>query len=85
MLRADTFTLTPHRMTTDWDRVARDLEEAIRMMAQGPELDMALVEATKRFESDVSDENFAEQQRILALKADHDRRLAELVQPAENI
>ncbi|MGB3931409.1 MAG: DNA primase [Sphingobium sp.] len=85
MLRADTFTLTPHRMTADPDRVARDLEEALRVMAQGPELDMALVEATKRFESDVSEENFAEQQRIMALKADHDRRLAELAQPAENI
>ncbi|MFB0872373.1 MULTISPECIES: DNA primase [unclassified Sphingobium] len=85
MLRADTFTLTPHRMTADSDRVARDLEEAIRVMAQGPELDMALLEATKRFESDFSEENFAEQQRIRALKADHDRRLAELAQPAENI
>ena len=80
MLRADTFTLTPHRMTADPDRLVRDLEEAIRVMAQGPELETALAEATKRFKSDVSEENLAEQQRLLALKADHDRRLAELVQ-----
>jgi len=85
MLRADTFSLTPHKMTADPGRVARDLEEAVRVMAQGPELEAALVEATKRFEKDFSEENFAEQQRIRALKADHDRRLAELVQPEDGI
>ncbi|OHC96814.1 MAG: DNA primase [Sphingomonadales bacterium RIFCSPLOWO2_12_FULL_63_15] len=83
MLRADTFTLTPHKMTADPDRLARDLEEAIRVMAQGPELEAALAEATRRFKSDVSEENLAEQQRLLALKADHDRRLAELAQPED--
>ena len=85
MLRADTFTLTPSRMTTDPDRVARDLEEAVRVIAQGPELEAALVEATRRFESDFSEANFAEQQRIRALKADHDRRLAELAQSEDSI
>ncbi|MCI4589985.1 DNA primase [Sphingobium sp. BYY-5] len=85
MLRADTFTLTPNRMTTDPDRLARDLEEAVRVMAQGPELETALVEATRRFENDFSEENFAEQQRIRALKADHDRRLAELAQSEDSI
>lgn len=80
MLRADTFTFTPHRMATDPSRVQRDLEEAIRVMAQGPELETALAEATRRFESDFSEANFAEQQRIRALKADHDSRLAELAQ-----
>ena len=85
MLRADTFTLTPNRMTPDPDRVARDLEEAVRVMAQGPELEAALVEATRRFESDFSEANFAEQQRIRALKADHDRRLAELAQSEDSI
>lgn len=85
MLRADTFSLTPHRMVADPNRVARDLEEAIRVMAQGPELEAALAEATKRFEKDFSEENFAEQQRIRALKADHERRLAELVQPEDGI
>ncbi|WP_298396010.1 DNA primase [Sphingobium sp.] len=80
MLRADAFTLTSDRMSTDPDRLSRDLEEAVRVMAQGPELETALVEATRRFESDFSEENFAEQQRVRALKADHDRRLAELAQ-----
>lgn len=80
MLRADAFTLTPDRMAADPDRLARDLEEAIRVMAQGPELEMALEEATLRFKNDVSEENLAEQQRIRMLKADHDRRVAELAQ-----
>jgi DNA primase len=80
MLRADAFTLASDRMAADPDRLARDLEEAVRVMAQGPELETALVEATRRFENDFSEENFAEQQRVRALKADHDRRLAELAQ-----
>ena len=85
MLRADTFTFTPNRMKADSSRVSRDLEEAIRVMAQGPELETALAEATRRFESDVSEANFAEQQRIRALKMEHDQRLAELAQSEDII
>ncbi|BAV64164.1 DNA primase [Sphingobium cloacae] len=85
MLRADTFTFTPHRVTADPDRVARDLDEAIRVMAQGPELEAALAEATKRAREDLSEETFAEQQRVHRLKMDHDRRLAELAQSEDII
>lgn len=80
MLRADTFTFTPSRMKTDPGRVSRDLEEAIRVMAQGPELETALAEATRRAKEDLNEETFAEQQRIQRLKMDHDQRLAELAQ-----
>ncbi|EQB02328.1 DNA primase [Sphingobium quisquiliarum P25] len=80
MLRADTFTFTPNRMKTDSSRVSRDLEEAIRVMAQGPELETALAEATRRAREDLNEETFAEQQRIHRLKMDHDQRLAELAQ-----
>ena len=80
MLRADTFTFTPSRMKTDPGRVQRDLEEAIRVMAQGPELETALAEATRRAREDLNEETFAEQQRIQRLKMDHDQRLAELAQ-----
>ena len=80
MLRADTFTFTSHRMKTDAGRVQRDLEEAIRVMAQGPELETALAEATRRAKEDLTEETFAEQQRIHRLKMDHDSRLAELAQ-----
>ena len=54
-------------------------------MAQGPELEAALEEATRRFKVDVSEENLAEQQRIRVLKAEHDRRLAELLQSEDSI
>lgn len=80
MLRADTFTFTPHRMTADADRVQRDLDEAIRVMAQGPELEAALAEATRRARDDLNEETFAQQQRVRQLKLDHDSRLAELAQ-----
>jgi DNA primase len=80
MLRADTFTFTPNRMTADSSRVSRDLEEAIRVMAQGPELETALAEATRRAKEDLNEETFAEQQRVHRMKMDHDRRLAELAQ-----
>lgn len=83
MLRADTFTFTPNRMIPDASRLSRDLEEAIGVMAQGPELEAALAESTRRFESDFSEANFAQQQRIRALKAEHDQRLAELAQPQD--
>ncbi len=85
MLRADTFTFTPHRMTTDPGRAARDLDEAIRVMAQGPELEAALAEATKRARENLTEESFAEQQRVHRLKMDHDRRLAELAQSEDII
>lgn len=80
MLRADTFTFTPHRSKADSDRVQRDLDEAIRVMAQGPELEAALAEATRRARDDLNEDTFAEQQRVRQLKLDHDSRLAELAQ-----
>ncbi|MEC3910873.1 DNA primase [Sphingobium sp. CR2-8] len=80
MLRADAFTLTPARMTTDPDRVARDLEEAVRVMAQGPELEQNLVLATERVKADVSDENLLAQNRALVAHRNHLDRLAELGQ-----
>ncbi|BAI96268.1 DNA primase [Sphingobium sp. TA15] len=85
MLRADTFTFTPHRSKADSDRVRRDLDEAIRVMAQGPELEAALAEATRRATDDLNEDSFAEQQRVRRLKLDHDRRLAELAQSEDII
>ncbi|MEJ7927654.1 DNA primase [Sphingobium sp. AN641] len=85
MLRADTFTFTPHRKEADAGRARRDLDEAIRVMAQGPELEAALAEATRRASEELSEETFAEQQRVRQLKAEHDRRLAELVQSEDII
>ena len=85
MLRADTFTFTLHGSKADSDRVRRDLDEAIRVMAQGPELEAALAEATRRAREDLNEDSFAEQQRVHRLKLDHDRRLAELAQSEDII
>nr|WP_218036531.1 DNA primase [Sphingobium sp. EM0848] len=80
MLRADTFTFTPHRMKADSGRVQRDLDEAIRVMAQGPELEMNLAAATRRAMDDVTEANLSAQQQALAAHRDHLTRLAELAQ-----
>ena len=85
MLRADTFTFTPHKSKADSDRARRDLDEAIRVMAQGPELEAALAHATRRAREDLNEDSFAEQQRVHKLKLDHDRRLAELAQSEDII
>ena len=85
MLRADTFTFTSHRTKADSGRVQRDLEEAMRVMAQGPELEAALAEATRRAREDLNEESFAEQQRVHRMKLDHDQRLAELAQSEDII
>lgn len=80
MLRADTFTFTPYPTTAGHDRAQRDLEDAIRVMAQGPELEAALAQATKEAAENLTEESYAEQQRVYRMKMDHDRRLAELAQ-----
>ncbi|WP_336970336.1 DNA primase [Sphingobium aromaticiconvertens] len=83
LLRADTLTFTPTRKDADTDRARRGLEEVIRVMAAGPEIEAALADATRRAMDDLSEETFAEQQRVQRLKTDHDRRLAELAQPED--
>ena len=85
MLRADTFTFTPHRMTADPGRAARDLDEAIRVMAQGPELEMNLAAATRRAMEDVSEANLSAQQQALTAHRNHLARLAELAQSEDII
>ncbi|PZQ94409.1 MAG: DNA primase [Cereibacter sphaeroides] len=85
MLRADTFSLTASRMTTDPDRVARDLEEAVRVMAQGPELERNLATATERVKADLTEENLLAQNQALAAHRNHLLRLAELGQSEDGI
>ncbi|CAM8637330.1 DNA primase [Sphingobium sp. AntQ-1] len=85
MLRADAFKLTPDRTTTDPDRVARDLEEAVRVMTQGPELERNLAVATERVKADVSEENLLAQNHALVAHRNHLLRLAELGQSEDII
>ncbi|MDX3899846.1 MAG: DNA primase [Sphingobium sp.] len=83
LLRADTLTFTPTRKEADADRARRGLDEVIRVMAAGPEIEAALADATRRAMDDLSEQTFGEQQRVQRLKADHDRRLSELAQPED--
>lgn len=83
MLRADTFTFTPHRSKTDSDRVQRDLDEVIGEIALGPELELNLAEATRRLMEDVNEENLTAQQQALTAHRNHLARIAELAQPED--
>src|SRR3546814_2541253 len=75
------FTFT--RKDADPGRACRDLAEAIRVMVAGPEIENALAEATRRMSGTFDEESFAQQQRLRELKAEHDQRLADLMQRSE--
>lgn len=56
------------------------LDEAIRLMKQRPELEAALQRATELASTDLNEANYAEQQRLRQEKQDFDARLAALLQ-----
>jgi DNA primase len=58
----------------------RQLDEAIRLMKQRPELETALQKATELASSDLTEANYAEQQRLRQEKQAFDARLAALLQ-----
>ncbi|MGL5839458.1 MAG: DNA primase [Sphingorhabdus sp.] len=60
--------------------VSDRLDEAIRLMKQRPELEAALQKATELASNDLTEANFAEQQRLRQEKQDFDARLAALLQ-----
>ncbi len=96
LLRADglRFTFTQPRTSADGPNAASDpvlqqrqmnmamadLDEAIRVMVTRPVLIASLAEATAWFERDMTDESFAEQQRLRRELNDLDGRLADLMQ-----
>ena len=49
---------------------AAELSQAVGILVERPALELALAEATSRFEFDLSDEAYAEQQRLLKRKLD---------------
>jgi DNA primase len=59
---------------------ARGLDEAIQLMRERPQLEAALKRATEAASSDLTDESYANQQRLRAEKEDFDRRLSALFQ-----
>jgi DNA primase len=59
---------------------ARGLDEAIQLMRERPQLEAALKRATEAASSDLTEESYAQQQRLRAEKEDFDRRLSALFQ-----
>jgi DNA primase len=63
---------------TGADQAAEDLAQAVDLLVERPVLDAALARATARFESELSDDAFAEQQRLLKRKLEFDSRLRQM-------
>jgi DNA primase len=59
---------------------ARGLDEAIQLMRERPRLESALQRATEAASNDLTDESYAQQQRLRAEKEEFDRRIAALFQ-----
>lgn len=57
---------------------AEELDQAIGLLVERPALEAALSEATARFEADLSEEAYAEQQRLLKRKLEFDRQLGHM-------
>ncbi len=57
---------------------AAELSQAVGILVERPALELALAEATSRFEFDLSDEAYAEQQRLLKRKLEFERRLVHM-------
>ncbi len=67
----------------DEERAKRDLCEAIRVMVERPAIEAALERATRAAETNLTDDSYAEQQRLRAVREAFDRRLADLMQDEE--
>lgn len=83
LLRADSLPFSFTRKDAEPEKARADLGEAIQVMVSRPEVDAALQEATGRLQARFDEETFAEQQRLLGLRNEVERRLANLMQDGE--
>jgi DNA primase len=60
------------------EQAAAELGQAIDLLVERPVLEAALAQATARFESELSEQAFAEQQRLLKRKLEFDSRLRQM-------
>ncbi len=60
------------------EQARTDLAQAVGLLVERPALERALAEATRRFERDLSEGAYAEQQRLLKRKLDFDSRLRQM-------
>lgn len=63
---------------TSEEQAAAELAQAIDLLVERPVLEAALAKATARFESELSESAFAEQQRLLKRKLEFDSRLRQM-------
>ncbi|QJU59743.1 DNA primase [Sphingomonas sp. AP4-R1] len=71
------------RSDADPLRAARDLGEAIEVLATRPAIDAALAEATRAFAASTDEAAFAEQQRLTLERAEAEQRLLALLGPED--
>jgi DNA primase len=83
LLRADSLRFSFTRRDADPDRARADLGEAIQVMIERPEIEAALTSATERLKRSLDEDALAEQQRLLEMRVEVDRRLANLMQDDE--
>jgi len=60
------------------DQARDELASAVGLLVERPALEKALAQATERFERDLSDGSYAEQQRLLKRKLEFDSRLRQM-------
>lgn len=60
------------------EQARAELAQAIGLLVERPALEVALKAATERFESDLSEGAYAEQQRLLKRKLEFDARLRQM-------
>jgi DNA primase len=60
------------------ESASQELSQAVELLIQRPALERALAEATTRLEQELSDEAYAEQQRLLKRKLEFERRLVQM-------
>ena len=62
----------------DADMAMMELAQAVDLLVEKPALEVALADATARFEAELSDEAYSEQQRLLKRKLEFDSRLRQM-------
>ena len=66
-------------------QAADELQQAIGLLVERPALEAALGEATARFEAELTDEAYEEQQRLLKRKLEFDTRLRQMAAQRANV
>jgi DNA primase len=83
MLRADSLPFSFTRKDAEPERARAELAEAIQALVERPEVEAALAEATRRLKESFDETAYGEQQRLLEMRVEIDRRLANLMQGDE--